>query len=57
MLNPDTMVGMSMIRSELCSPKLGTRKLTEEGSLERKVSPTHMTIGLQGTGAEKELSA
>lgn len=58
MLNPDTMVGMSMLRYEtLPPPQAAFKSLIEEGYLEKKVSPTHTITGLQDTAVEKELSA
>ena len=57
MLNPDTMIGMSMLRYELYLPQLRSRPLKHEDYLARKASHTCTITGAPGTVAEKELSA
>ena len=57
MLNPDNMIGMSMIRYEPYPPQLRSRILNDEDYLDRKASPIRTITGPPGTGAEKELSA
>ena len=56
-LSADDFVGMSMIKYEPCPAQLCSKGLMGEGCLERKVSATHTTPGVQATDAEKGLPA